>query len=78
MVSVEELQMPQEAPPLHPQGGWAGGPRGLFSHSNSGEGYFRQTSQRAQDVSPAVWGTPRTGVYVMPEKSKGPELAKVA
>lgn len=54
------------------------GSRELFSHLRSGERYFRQTSWRAWDASPAVWGMPWAAVCLMLEKSKGPELAKVA
>ena len=47
-------------------------------HLKSGERSFRQSSRRAWDAASAVWGTPWAGVCLMHEKSKGPELAKVA
>lgn len=54
------------------------GQRALSSHLRSGDRHSRQSSQRALDVSPAVWGTPWAGVYLTLEKSKRPELARVA
>lgn len=51
---------------------------GFFFHLKSGEKDFRKTSWRAPWMSPAVWGVPQTGTWLMPEKPKGPELAKVA
>lgn len=50
--------------------------RGLFSYLKSDE-RLQADSQKAWDMSPAVWGTPQTA-WLMLEKSKGPELAKVA
>lgn len=61
----------QEVPPMPPDSQGTG-------HLRSGDRHSRQSSWRALDVSPAVWGTPWPGVYLMLEKSKRPELAKVA
>lgn len=60
---------------MHPTGG---GQRELFPPLASDERHFRPISGRARDASPAVWGTPWTAAWLMHEKSKGPELAKVA